>query len=237
LKAHEFSQPQILTEVYDIPSEIDNFFARRGYRKLNPRRTSQQHAYLEPSGTVLKVIGPKNLHILGIPGMKKNIFDVGQQALITFAKYCQAHSSNPFLPRYYGYTTREFNGNTYLLMRMERLFPFSRNLRGVPEILTEITDVARFDQDELDIQAFQKRMLKNNRTQAAFTKFIDIVGDDGFRLLWKTIGDLTNQVYEFMDQNNLPSAYGGIDVENADNWMMRANNEIVFYDPWRVESM
>jgi hypothetical protein len=114
---------QVLDEYSDHDSGIKKALEKKGYKFLGVG--IDQMAYLEPStGYVLKIFGTR--------GGKD--FSQDQKMFFKFAKFCMEHQDNPFLPRFYGYESFEFKGNTYLQIRTEQLFKNKKLQQAVTNV-------------------------------------------------------------------------------------------------------
>jgi hypothetical protein len=102
---------QVLDEYSYQNLGIQKALEKKGYQLLG--RGNDQMAYLEPgTGYILKIFGTQ--------GGKD--FSQDQKMFFKFAKFCMKNQDNPFLPRFYGYESFEFNGKVYLQIRTEQLF-------------------------------------------------------------------------------------------------------------------
>jgi len=114
---------QVLDEYSNHDSGIRKALEQKGYKFLGVG--IDQMAYLEPStGYVLKIFGTQ--------GGKD--FSQDQKMFFKFAKFCMEHQDNPFLPRFYGYESFEFKGNTYLQIRTEQLFKNKKLQQAVTNV-------------------------------------------------------------------------------------------------------
>jgi hypothetical protein len=114
---------QVLDEYSNHDSGIKKALEKKGYKFLGVG--IDQMAYLEPStGYVLKIFGTR--------GGKD--FSQDQKMFFKFAKFCMEHQDNPFLPRFYGYESFEFKGNTYLQIRTEQLFKNKKLQQAVTNV-------------------------------------------------------------------------------------------------------
>jgi hypothetical protein len=100
--------------------DIKTSLVSRGYKLLGSGQ--DQDAYLEPeTGLVLKIFGAG---------------EEPQQSFVDFAEYCMANQKNPFLPQFYGWEKFQFNGKTYLQIRVERMFPLHSNMGDALEFMS-----------------------------------------------------------------------------------------------------
>ena len=104
---------QFVIEWSNTAPGITDVLLSKGYTSLG--KGVDQSAFLEPGGkSVLKIFGTQ-------PGIGTLKFTPDQKMFIFWADYCKSHSANPFLPKFAGWETFEFDGDKYLQIRMERL--------------------------------------------------------------------------------------------------------------------
>jgi len=192
---------------------------KKGYKFL--KKGADQQAWLEPgTGLILKIFGT-TLNNQGYGRLSK-----AQQSFKDFADYCQKHKDNPFLPNFLGWETFYRGGETYLQIRMERLFPFPNKYWG--EWLEEMANAAwnypnpmtwyaaeMSGQDEGDY-------VPGTAFSEALPELLSHLGEDGFKLLWKTIRDLE----KIADRKGY-----GLDLHSK-NFMLGSDGHIVISDPF-----
>jgi hypothetical protein len=205
-----------------IAKGINDTLINKGYQYLG--QGVDQIAYLEPStGQVLKIFGADKTSFFESSGHK--MFKI-------WADYCKHNSNNPFLPKYSGWAKFEFDGDTYLQIRMEQLGKFPYNwdsalgelafLAADSDITAHdiMTSVANWQNDDITLGY---RTL-NSASALALTELIVHVGETGFVQLYNTIVQLETIARKYdwsMDLHN-------------DNFLIRNDGTPVIVDPWRA---
>ena len=128
MRAKEFieviAESEVLDEFSYTDHQIKRILQKKGYKFLGAG--VDQQAYLEPStGYVLKIFGSQE----GSKG-----FSPDHKMFFKWAKFCMKHQDNPFLPRFYGYESFEFDGDMYLQIRTEQLFTDKKLQSAVSEL-------------------------------------------------------------------------------------------------------
>jgi hypothetical protein len=133
-----------------------------------------------------------------------------------FAKFCMKNKDNPFLPRFYGYESFEFNGKVYLQIRTEQLFKNEK----LQHAISRLGDFVRADivqgyhepaNDDL-IADIEKDILKKVKTP------------ERLELLKKTL----NELYSTGSKSKY---WWDLHDENI---MVRKDGTPVINDPWVV---
>ena len=206
--AQEFIPEQELSEYSETDVEIRRALEKKGYKFLGAG--VDQSAYLEPdTGYVLKVFGSN----------KTDQFSPDHMMFVKWAKFSDAHSDNPFLPRFYGYDSFMFNGKRYLQIRQEAL----QNIDGkIGELLEVATD--SIEHFGMDFDTFVK--LLPIEYDASFSdsykKLAKQIGVEGIRKLYTTM----DQLLKIGDKQNWE-----FDLHRY-NFMQRSDGTPVIVDPW-----
>jgi hypothetical protein len=194
-----------LDEYSDHDSGIKKALEKKGYKFLGVG--IDQMAYLEPStGYVLKIFGTQ--------GGKD--FSQDQKMFFKFAKFCMKNKDNPFLPRFYGYESFEFNGKVYLQIRTEQLFQNKKLQNAVHRLGKAVeADILRgYHEPAWDdwVADIEKDVLKIVKTP------------ERLELLKKTL----NELYSTGSKNKY---WWDLHDENI---MVRKDGTPVINDPWLV---
>jgi hypothetical protein len=214
---------QFILEWSHTPDSITKYLKARGYKLLG--KGVDQTAFLEPStGEVLKVFGS---HWSG-DNPSHHMFKY-------WADYCKKHSSNPFLPKFSGWTefTYEADGKKYLQIRMEKLQKLPNKLGSVLSDLSyeiESSDNPRvLKQKIIKCLGMQdEEMWKHAGLNINFfdeiNKLAILLGEKDFNLLIDTIIDLS----KIAKKQNYD-----IDLHNG-NFMHRNDGTPIIVDPWVI---
>ena len=193
---------------------IRKHLERKGYKFLGAG--VDQSAYLEPgTGWVLKIFGTQ--HDADFVG--KPTFSTDHQMFFVWARYCQAHADNPFLPRFDDYDSFRFGGKTYLMIRQEALRS-AGGARGMGGLLSELSDYA---EEGLGFERAIKSMqieMSNAQVQAVIQA---CGGLKRTQLLYQTVRQLVA-----IGKKN-PGF--GWDLHHG-NYMKRPDGTPVIVDPW-----
>ena len=109
MRAEEF-----LCEKTIFDKGIEQTLVQKGYKKLG--QGSDQMVFLEPgTGFALKIFGTEKAG--------KSGFTKGHNLFFKWANFCMKNSNNPFLPKFNGYKSFVYHGQTYLQIRQELLQP------------------------------------------------------------------------------------------------------------------
>lgn len=220
---------EFLSEAYIHP-DINNIMKKKGYKYLDAG--ADQTVYVAPDGMILKIFGTNT-------NSKDGSLELttAQKTFKAFADYCNAHSNNPFLPKFSDWNMFEYKGKPYLQIKMERLFPFKGGASGIEDVLEEIAEDAEQTKDPKVKEKFilsytgeyddpSKWHLGHSASKKSideFQRLIGLIGEDGFHLLWDTIYDL-GQVARKIGLSNL-DLHGG-------NFMLNSDGHIVISDPF-----
>ncbi len=196
---------EIITEAY-IDFEIKRILTQKGYKFLD--KGQDQDAFIAPDGTILKIFGWDNYQR---KGQSK-----GQRSFIAFADYCRKNSSNPLLPNILGWKTFNFKGNTYLQIKVERLFPLKKNFDIRESLENLVNAVSRLGPEKGLRDWFEGSSEKN------VSLISMLLGEENLNLLAKTIYDL----------KRIAKSEGYIFDLHGDNFMLSSDGDIVINDPF-----
>lgn len=190
-----------------IPDHFRKRLAKQGYKFLG--QGVDQAAFSVPgrSDLVLKIFG------YGEYGD-----DSGHKMFFRWAKFCQRHSDNPFLPKFSGFKKVKIDDEEYIMMYQERL---SHNKR-VGQAVAYLAELAETASD-FNRQG-RKFDLKNYE------------GDDWYEEATQTLGlagvnvkSLFNTLFKLVKIGDTQ----GYDWDMHDNnVMVRPNGQPVIVDPW-----
>ena len=183
---------EFIFESSGVRPGISKILTQKGYTFLG--KGQDMHAWLEPNtGLILKIFGAQN----EAPGKLTR----AQQSFKDFADYCQANPDNPFLPQFYGWETFQFEDETYLQIRIERLFSLgSQGLQGWGyslEAMSEAADANPTEQGKANfVRNYVPETLPDGETDnigdgsVEMLELLTHLGEEGFNTLWKTLCDL-----------------------------------------------
>jgi len=206
---------EILLESYMDP-DIKKILVDKGYKYLSSG--VDQAAYLAPDGMILKIFGSSRQSGGGVSQLTKS-----QKIFKAYADYCLAHPTNPFLPNFTDWATFQFNGRTYLQIKMERLFPFTGAAAGWNEVLSVIADRAERFATPDDRKKFLSDLMARAYTSKETEQLVMHLGEDGLNMLWDTIYDLMKL------GKKLGLRY--LDLHSG-NFMLGSDGHIVISDPF-----
>lgn len=225
-----------LFEFSSTTSAVIDILVKKGYKKLGVG--VDQTAFLEPkTGLVLKIFGMQ-------PGTGTRKFSNDQKMFIFWADYCKSNVSNPFLPKFTGWETFDFNGEKYLQIRMERLGKVPSGMSTALEELATDNEVglwlshspadadklrakykseraANIGNDSYYNQWYKKQM--DDPGRVAHSELAILLGED-YKLLLKTLEDIFKIA---------KTKQWGYDL-HAGNFMVRRDGTPVIVDPWVV---
>jgi len=209
---------QIIDEYTDTDPEIIKYLTGpdKGYKLLG--KGVDQTSFLEPgTGQVLKIFGTKYDVAHAPSGKRKNPkFSNDHKMFFTWAKYCNDHKSNPFLPKFSGFESFYWNDHVYLQIRQEYLTEL-RPTWGW-NLYNMSTDAEMGD-------SFDQMIQKYDKNKELYDHFEKTDGKNGLKLFYKTMGELAR----------ISERKGWTFDLNPSNFMMRNNGTIVILDPWVVE--
>jgi hypothetical protein len=209
MRANEFLNEALMD------SGIRKVMTKKGYKFLG--HGQDQDAYRAPDGTILKIFGYES----GSHG-----YSFGQQSFIDFAQYCMKNEGNPFLPQFGGWSKFEFNGNTYLQIKCERLFDIDRgNTLEVAELLEVIADTVNSYGAAKGMEKFLSSYVDDDwgSPDPEVGKLITLLGgEEQIKLFAKTVEDLSRLAKAKRYRFDLHSG----------NFMLGSDGEIVINDPF-----
>lgn len=205
MKATEFI-PNNLSELSYTDPGIRTHLAKLGYRSAG--EGGDQTTWLGPDGNILKIFGTHE----GQHG-----FTTDHKMFSAWVKYCEAHTDNPYIPRYTDWASFEYpkdSGQKYLQIKMEKL-------SEIPEgKLKQALDLLEF------------AVMRGDPWAQLLTKIgaklgVKITDHPVFRdmRLFDTVVAL----------NKIGAKHSwGLDL-HGDNYMMR-KGQVVIVDPWVASS-
>ena len=174
---------QILDEYSVTDPEIIKNLKDRGYTYL--KSGVDQSAFLEPGGkTVLKIFGTQDYATAPKKKTDTPVFSDDHKMFFRWAKYCNKHSNNPFLPKFSGFESFYWKGQVYLQIRQERMYPLKTMLEYMMADMADCASIGQSFNDMMYIvnDGYYDTELRNLKHQ---------VGMPGVKLLYKTIDKLT----------------------------------------------
>ena len=208
---------ELITEEAYVSHDVVNALRKKGYKRLGSG--AEAEAWLEPgTGLILKIIGTSTNSFKN-PGMMTGVHSTFK----AFVNFCKANPNNPFLPQFSGWEKFTFDGNTYLQVRMERLFPMKR--AGWGDALEEIADTVEAEVSGSPFALSRKEtidgILNNPNNGIKYKELFTHLGRDGFNLLWNTIEKLLRQMPR------------GVKFDlHSNNFMLGSDGQIVISDPY-----
>jgi len=174
---------EILDEYSDTDEGIIEHLQDKGYKLLG--QGVDQTAFLEPgSKTVLKIFGTQDDARAPKKKTGKPTFSEDHMMFFRWAKYCNKHASNPFLPKFSGFESFYWNGQVYLQIRQERMYGLKFHLGYM------LADMADCAESQLDFNEMLDQIDSSYDTELKRLK--QQVGMSGLKLLYKTIDKITN---------------------------------------------
>lgn len=217
MKSQEFIPEQVLDEYSYTDPDIKRILTdpnRPGgaYKFLPNGEGVDQSAYLEPgTNLVLKIFGTQK---------DSDTFSEDHMMFFKWAKFCDKHKDNEFLPKFYGYDSFIFKGNRYLQIRQEFLFKLDY---GTGDLLAAMADDI---EEDGKFETFIKLIPVeyDSNIQQAYEGLVKLIGPAGVDKLYKTIKKL-NKIGNNHDWH--------LDL-HSDNFMKRDDGTPVIVDPWVV---
>lgn len=237
---------EFLNEWSNTSKNVIQYLQDKGYKLLG--QGVDQSAFEEPNtGKVLKIFGSKKFKtIKANPG--HIMFEVWHE-------YCTKNKSNPFLPKFNGWTYFDFEDQTYMQIRMERLIPVESGIANALEMLAnnferipnnkfdevvefilnqigkDISDKMRYDIDAKINDDDPPILLKLDFSIAAYAldelnQLMIMIGKNKFVQLLRTIKEVAELSKKKGYQFDL----------HAGNFMHRNDGIPVIVDPWVVDS-
>lgn len=208
MKSQEFIPEQELDEYSETDVGIRRALEKKGYKFLGAG--VDQSAYLEPgTGYVLKVFGSD----------ESDQFSDDHKMFVKWAKFCDKHKNNPYLPKFYGYDSFIFKNKRYLQIRQEALNEIDQSTGDLLEVMAD------YNQDENDDFSTFVNLLPveyGSSINDAYKRLVGKIGVDGVNKLFKTMTKLLS----------ISDKKGWIFDLHAGNFMQRADGTPVIVDPW-----
>ena len=202
MRAEEF-----LCEKTVFDKSIEQTLIQKGYKKLG--QGSDQMAFLEPgTGFALKIFGTEE--------NSKSGFTKSHNLFFKWAKFCMKNSNNPFLPKFDGYESFVYNGQTYLQIRQELLKPGGLLSNAVSQI-----------GDEAEHADFTWQQFKEAYSDTDIANIINrTLTDQQAQLLVTTI----QKLWKISEQQGYLWDFRGVNI-------MSRNGIPVIVDPWAVDDI
>lgn len=213
MKPSDILRESILDEYSDTDQGIIDYLEAKGYELLG--QGVDQTAFLEPgTGLVLKIFGTQDTARAPSGENTKPKFSEDHMMFFRWAKYCNNHKSNPFLPKFSGFESFYWNGQVYLQIRQEHMVDLERDTaRLCAEMAYYVTTEYSFDD-----------MAQNLSHEVAWINLVNTLGPKGLKVLYKTIVKLDSIANQMGYELDL----------HEDNFMARADKMPVIVDPWVV---
>jgi hypothetical protein len=213
MKSTEIIPEAVLDEYSVTDKGIIDHLTSKGYKLLGSG--VDQTAFLEPDGTVLKIFGTQLDTSIPKEKNQKPTFSNDHKMFFVWAKYCNSHASNPFLPKFSGFESFYWNDRVYLQIRQERLWKLSRDTADMMEELGyKAMDGVSFKTAYEEVGDFWPEQM---------IKLEDEVGMQGLKLLYQTLKKL----------NQIAVQNGWTNDLHRGNFMSRGKNNFpVITDPW-----
>ena len=213
----------------EMSDDLAPYLKSKGYQELGDPGADAQ-AFLEPgTGMVLKIFGTRTGS-----GSFPHTLTRDQELFRMYADYCHAHPNNPFLPQFSGWERFKFQGEYYLMIRMERLFEYHNSYWG--DMLKDMVGYAKFRNDKATKKDFLDKIINRDQNNVdnddyddsendyenAGVELLTHLGMKKFNILWDTIYELAT-----IARN------GGFRLDlHENNFMLGSDGEIVISDPF-----
>ena len=217
MRSHEILPEEIIDEFSDTDPGIIDHLETKGYEYI--AAGVDQTAFLEPDGeTVLKIFGTQDNAKAPKKKTDKPVFSADHMMFFRWAEYCNDHSSNPFLPKFSGFESFYWNGQVYLQIRQELMYPIETMLGYMLADMVNYTAAGdSFDEilDEI-----------SDEYNVVFQNLKEQVGMPGLKLLYKTI----------VEVDDISNKQGWTQDLHGDNFLSRTTDgrTPVIVDPWVV---
>lgn len=213
---------EIVNEESHIDPGIIAALKQKGYTMPPGARGDDAIAFLEPgTGQILKIFGTGS----GADVVKKNVkqqtnFSDAQKMAYFWAKYCDMHSGNKFLPKFSGIESFHWGSAVYLQIRQERLYDLEKNWQRT------IESMAWMAGREVPFDTMDQKFTNNyySDTKAAWEQIKEKMGNTDLALFYQTMINISN----IGEQN------GWYYDLHGDNIMMRRDGTPVILDPWAL---
>ena len=201
MKIDEILDKEILGEFSRTDRDIRYELEKQGYKHLGSG--VDQTAYIEPDGHTL-------LKIFGTQGKK---FSRDQKLFKAWADFCERNSDNPFLPKYSGWETFEYKGDTYLQIRTEFLKPSGDLGQAIAKLGRDLE------------WGFADYFSLKSKRPFEYRRVARAIGEEHVPLLINTLLELMHEGHT--KKNWDWDLHGG-------NIMLRSNGQPVLNDPWVI---
>jgi len=199
--APAIDEAEVLDEMpSDMHEDIPRIMKRKGYKLLGSGQDA--YAFLEPgTGKVLKIFGTKST-------AKGLTFSPDQQMFFSWAKYCMAQSTNPFLVKFDGFEPFQYKGHNYVQIRQEKLFHINYHVfDAIDSMVDAILDDANYP-------------LWFNYEGKEWQNELKVIKDP--KLLYQTLSIIIR----------MGKSMGYTPDLHQDNFMQRKDGTPVIVDPW-----
>lgn len=198
---------EFLCEKTIFDKGIEQTLVQKGYKKLG--QGSDQMVFLEPgTGFALKIFGTEKAG--------KSGFTKGHNLFFKWSNFCMKNSNNPFLPKFNGYKSFVYHGQTYLQIRQELLQPGGLLSNAVSQI-----------GDEAEHADFTWQQFKEAYSDTDIANTISrVLTDQQAQLLVDTI----QKLYKISEQQGYLWDFRGVNI-------MSRNGIPVIVDPWAVDDI
>jgi hypothetical protein len=208
MKSQEFIPEQELSEYSETDVGIRRDLEKKGYKFLGAG--VDQSAYLEPgTGYVLKVFGSD----------KSNQFSSDHLMFVKWAKFCDKHKDNQFLPKFYGYDSFMFKNKRYLQIRQEKLYDLDQD---TADLLEAIVEEVEFGSDGFNTFVKLLPVEYSPEIVQSYKDLVRLVGIKNVRKLYDTIKKI----------NNIGDKQSWMLDLHGSNFMKRVDGTPVIVDPW-----
>jgi hypothetical protein len=217
MRVNEFITESLDEEILDEYSQmnpgIKDALIAKGYKFLG--QGVDQAAYIEPgTGHILKIFGTQG----------NEDFSPDHQMFFRWAKFCEKHQDNKFLPRFYGHESFIWNSESpfsrgparYLMIRTEPLHESGKLGKAMARLSTQIAYRGNVSEALNDLNSFYHDA--NHILNTHFTKMGEI-------------HELAETMYSLY---NLGKRHGWKWDLHDDNIMLRKDGTPVLNDPWVI---
>jgi hypothetical protein len=213
---------EIVNEESHIDPGIIAALKQKGYTMPPGARGDDAIAFLEPgTGQILKIFGTGNgADVVKKNGKQQTNFNEHQKMAYFWAKYCNMHSGNKFLPKFSGIESFHWGSDVYLQIRQERLYDLEKDQKRT------IESMAMMARRKVPFETMDEKYTNNNYadTRASWKQIKEKIDDKDLRLFYQTMIDISN----IANQKNWAYDLHG------DNIMMRRDGTPVILDPWAL---
>ena len=213
---------QIVNEESHIDPGIIAALKKKDYIMPRGARGDDAAAFVEPgTGQILKIFGTgSGADVVKKNGKQQTNFSDAQKMAYYWAKYCDMHSGNKFLPKFSGIESFHWGSDVYLQIRQERLYDLEKDQKRT------IESMAMMAKRKVPFKTMDEKYTNNyyDDTRLAWKQIKEKMDDKDLRLFYQTMIDISN----IADQKNWAYDLHG------DNIMMRKDGTPVILDPWAL---